>query len=42
MENVSYLSYEAKTNQWMIPGGGLKEMKVDEECCIRKLAKKQV
>ena len=32
------LSYEAKTNQWMIPGGGLESNESDEECCIREIA----
>ena len=32
------LSYETKTNQWMIPGGGLERNESDEECCIREIA----
>ena len=32
------LSYETKTNQWMIPGGGLESNESDEECCIREIA----
>ena len=32
------LSYAAKTNQWMIPGGGLESNESDEECCIREIA----
>ena len=32
------LSYETKTNQWMIPGGGLEGNESDEECCIREIA----
>ena len=32
------LSYETKTNQWMIPGGGVEDNESDEECCIREIA----
>lgn len=32
------LSYETKTNQWMIPGGGLEEDESDQACCIREIA----
>ena len=31
------LSYETKTNQWMIPGGGVEDNESDEECCIREI-----
>ncbi len=32
------LSYEAKTDQWMIPGGGLEDGESEAECCIREIA----
>ena len=32
------LSYEAVTDQWMIPGGGLEEGETEAECCIREIA----
>lgn len=32
------LSYETKTNQWTIPGGGLENDESEEECCIREIA----
>lgn len=31
------LSYEEKTNQWMLPGGGIEEDESDEDCCIREV-----
>ena len=31
------LSYEVKTDQWMIPGGGVEEGESYEICCIREL-----
>ncbi len=30
------LSYETKTNQWMLPGGGLEEGEDEKECVIRE------
>lgn len=36
-ENI-LLSYETKTDQWMIPGGGSEDNESDEECCIREIA----
>lgn len=32
------LSYEAVTDQWMIPGGGLEDNESDSACCIREIA----
>ena len=32
------MSYESKTDQWMLPGGGLEENETDEECVIREVA----
>ena len=32
------LSYETKTDQWMLPGGGLEEGEEERECCIREVA----
>lgn len=32
------LSYETKTDQWMLPGGGLEENESEEACCIREIA----
>lgn len=37
-EDNILLSYETKTNQWMIPGGGLEGNESDEACCIREIA----
>lgn len=31
------LSYEANTDQWFLPGGGLEENETPEECCIREV-----
>ena len=31
------LSYETKTGQWMLPGGGLEEGETDAECCVREV-----
>lgn len=31
------LSYEANTDQWFIPGGGLEDSESLEACCIREL-----
>lgn len=31
------LSYEAKTGQYMIPGGGLENGEAEEECCVREV-----
>lgn len=30
------LSYETKTGQWMLPGGGIEPDESEEECCIRE------
>ncbi len=32
------LSYETKTDIWMLPGGGIEEGETDEECVIREVA----
>ncbi len=32
------LSYETKTNQWMLPGGGLEEDEDEKQCVIRETA----
>ena len=32
------LSYEVKTEQWMIPGGGMEGDETPEECCVREAA----
>ena len=32
------LSYETKTNQWMIPGGGLEDGEDETACCNREVA----
>lgn len=32
------LSYETKTGQWMIPGGGLEEGESSRACCTREVA----
>ena len=31
------LSYETKTDQWMLPGGGLENGETDAECCVREV-----
>ena len=31
------LSYETKTGQWMLPGGGLENGETDAECCVREV-----
>lgn len=31
------LSYEVKTNQWMLPGGGIEDNESDDDCCIREI-----
>lgn len=31
------LSYETKTGQWMLPGGGLEDGETDAECCVREV-----
>ena len=31
------LSYETKTGQYMIPGGGIEENETDAECCVREV-----
>ena len=37
-EGKILLSYETKTDQWMIPGGGLEEGEDEKDCCIREVA----
>lgn len=37
-ESKMLLSYETKTDQWMIPGGGKEGNESDRECCIREIA----
>ncbi len=32
------LSYETKTDQWMLPGGGLEDGESEEACCAREVA----
>lgn len=32
------LSYETRTDQWMLPGGGLEENESERECCVREIA----
>lgn len=32
------LSYESKTDQWMLPGGGAEDNESDESCCIREVS----
>ena len=31
------LSYETRTNQWMIPGGGMEDKEDERLCCIREI-----
>ncbi len=37
-EDRILLSYETKTNQWMIPGGALEDDESEAECCVREIA----
>ncbi|MBQ9324177.1 MAG: NUDIX domain-containing protein [Clostridia bacterium] len=37
-EHQLLLSYETKTDQWMIPGGGLEEGEDESACCVREVA----
>ena len=37
-ENQILLSYETRTGQWMLPGGGLEGGEAERECCIREVA----
>ena len=37
-EGKILLSYETKTDQYMIPGGGLEEKESIEECVVRELS----
>ncbi|MBP5605056.1 MAG: NUDIX domain-containing protein [Ruminiclostridium sp.] len=36
-DNKLLLSYETKTDQWMLPGGGLEDGESERECVIREL-----
>ncbi|MBP5605256.1 MAG: NUDIX domain-containing protein [Ruminiclostridium sp.] len=36
-DNNLLLSYETKTDQWMLPGGGLEEGESEKECVIREI-----
>ena len=36
--NRILMSYETRTGQWMIPGGGLEEGEDERACCIREVA----
>ena len=36
--NRLLLSYETRTGQWMLPGGGLEDNEDERECCIREVA----
>ena len=36
--NRLLLSYETRTGQWMLPGGGLEAGEDERECCIREVA----
>ncbi len=35
--NKILLSYETKTSQWMIPGGGLEDNETEAQCCVREV-----
>ena len=37
-DNFILMSYETRTDQWMIPGGGLEEGEAERACCIREVA----
>ena len=37
-DNRLLLSYETRTGQWMLPGGGLEPGEDERECCIREVA----
>lgn len=37
-DGLILLNYETKTDQWMIPGGGLEENEEETECCAREVA----
>ena len=36
--NRLLLSYETRTGQWMLPGGGLEDNEDERECCVREVA----
>ena len=37
-EDKILLSYETKTGQWMLPGGGLEDGEDEKACCVREVA----
>ena len=37
-DGLLLLSYETRTDTWMLPGGGLEEGEEDDACCVRELA----
>ena len=37
-DNRLLLSYETKTGQWMLPGGGLEAGEAERDCCVREVA----
>ena len=37
-DSLILLSYETKTGQWMLPGGGLEDGEDEKACCIREVA----
>ena len=37
-DGLLLLSYEVRTDQWFLPGGGMEEGETPEDCCIRELA----
>ena len=37
-DNRLLLSYETRTGQWMLPGGGLEDNEDERECCVREVA----
>lgn len=36
--NCILMSYETRTDQWMIPGGGLENGEDERACCVREVA----
>ena len=37
-DGLLLLSYETRTGQWMLPGGGLEDGEEEAECCTREVA----